>query len=146
MEVRVTKHQFIELATPRPLVPHEREVLEFLVHGSEVAVCQVAHASVTEECVDHCGSLAFAVPREACGEIPTRNGLVANAEWRRGSDVRDVQDVLLFVEDGSLSLLETYRGDREVPHGLPQVADLTMLIGPDGPAPWPDAPSRSADV
>ena len=146
MEVRFTKHQLVELAAPRPLTPHELQVLERLVLGSEVALCQVAHATVTEECADHCGSVVFAVPRDACGEIPRGNGLLANAEWRRGNEISDVQDVLLFVEDGLLSLLETYRGDGQVPAGLPQPADLTMLIGPDGPAPWSDTPSRSADV
>jgi hypothetical protein len=146
MEVRFAKHQLVELTRPRSLTHHERQVLELLVRGSEAASCQVAHAAVAEECVDRCGSLAMAIPRDGCGQIATANGLLANAEWRRGEQASDVQDVLLFVVDGFLSLLETYRGDGQVPPGLRRAADLTMLIGPDGPIPWPDAPSSGADV
>ena len=42
--------------------------------------------------------------------------------------------------------VETYRGDGEVPRGLPKVADLTILLGPDGPTPWPDTRSTQPDV
>jgi hypothetical protein len=146
MEIRFTKHRFIELATPRSLTSHETQVLQLLVRGSEAADCQVARATVAEECVDRCGSLVMAVPRGACGQILSSKRLLANAEWRYGNEGADVQDVLLFVDDGFLSLIETYRGDGEVPRGLPKVADLTILLGPDGPTPWPGTRSTQPDV
>jgi len=142
MEVRFTKHRLSELAAPRPLTAHERSVLQFLVRGSEAALCQVENADVTEECVDQCGSLVMAVAPGACAPIPGGNGLLANAEWRFGETIHEMQDVLLFVRDGNISVLETYRGDAEVPSGLPQADDLTMLWGVDGAVPWPDADSN----
>jgi len=86
--------------------------------------------------------MVMKVPMGACERITSRNGLLANAEWRQGGRVQGVQDVLLFVRDGCISLLETYRGDGEVPPGLPQADDLTMLWGVDGAVPRPDAASN----
>jgi len=139
MEVRFTKHRLSELAAPRPLTAHERSVLQFLVRGSEAALCQVENADVTKECVDQCGSLVMAVAPGACAQIPGGSGLLANAEWRFGETIHEMQDVLLFVRDGNISMLETYRGDAKVPSGLPKPDDLTLLTGPNGPVPWPDA-------
>jgi len=102
----------------------------------------VENVDVTEECVDHCGSLVMAVAPGACAPIPGGNGLLANAEWRFGETIHEMQDVLLFVRDGNISVLETYRGDAEVPSGLPQADDLTMLWGVDGAVPSPDAASN----
>jgi hypothetical protein len=128
------------------LTSHERAVLHFLVRGSAAAVCQVDSATVTEECVDHCGSVALSVRRGACAPTSSENGLLANAEWRDGDALEDMQDVLLFIEGGFLCLLETYRGDAVVPAGLPQVAGLRRLLGPDGPTPWSGEPPKTMDV
>jgi hypothetical protein len=129
MEIRFAKHELVELTGARPLTSQERSVLSFLVRGSNAALCQLKNATVTKECVDHCGSLIMAVRSGACDQIP-RDGLLASAEWRFGDTV---QDVLLFVEHGYVRWLETYRGDAEIPRGLPRADDLTMLFGVERP-------------
>lgn len=131
MEVRFTKHRLEQLSAPRRLTALERSVLRLLVRGSETALCQVENATVTEECVDRCGSLVLSVRPGACKEVAAKDCLLANAEWRHGNTAHDLQDVLLFIEGGYLTLLETYQGDGEIPSGLPVPEDLTMLWGPE---------------
>lgn len=94
---------------PKPLPPAVAATLEALLTAEDAVGsalrAQIPYAHVAGGCGCGCATVDLAVNREAVPPAPTRsNGLAADAWYVTPDDA----GVMVFAEDGYLSLLEIY--------------------------------------
>ena len=118
---------------PRPLLPIEREtLLAILGHanfqGRDELLAQIDHATVVGTWDCDCASVDLEVsrdaPRSACTSSP-----IPNQAWVLDADGEKIGGILIFLDDGYLSLLEIH--DWLDPPGissLPPVSQLSLWI------------------
>ncbi len=119
-------HRFRKLREARPLAKAERDILSALLTlaGPDARSyrCQITNARVSEECED-CPTVFLSVDPELCPQIPNPAVPFEGAVRRRsGEDIR----VLLFVRNGYVNELETFRTDGEAVRGWPAASQLTF--------------------
>ena len=115
-----------ELSLPRPLVPEEKALLEFLLSadfpGRDGLSAQVDHAEVVWECDCGCGTVNLSV-REPVVSATAREPIPIEAH-------AEGLEVLLFVRNGLLQSLEIvdYEDRRPLPYPTP--AGLRLWVPP----------------
>ena len=120
-------HRFRKLSEARALTEPERQVLWALLAaaGPERGTyeCQAANARVSEEC-EECPTVFFSVDPKRCPPVGyTKMPFEAAVTGTPGQDIR----LLLFVRNGYIDELETYRTDGEAVGNWPDAGRLTLV-------------------
>lgn len=115
---------------PRELDSNERELLTFLLSadfpGRDSLLEQARTVKAIGDCDCGCGTIDLNVDGD--GPLATVRGFVP-VEARNKQD--GATDVLLFVRDGKLSMLEIVRDDGDHPAPYPKPEDLELWVSPD---------------
>lgn len=111
---------------PRPLTEREAEVLSSLLAldfvGAEDLRRQAEVASATGRCRCGCATIDLAVDEKAAKSAKvSRSPVPAQGRWSEGG-------IILFVEDGWLSLLEIYTWADDPPPEFPPVKEIEFYL------------------
>lgn len=114
---------------PRELTASERALLTFLLTadfpGRDELLQQARKVKATGDCDCGCGTIDLVV--ESNGPRATVREPVPVEAWKRGTGA---VDVMLFVRNGLLSMLEVVDYDTDHPSPYPKPEDLELWVPP----------------